>query len=188
MIFQEANSLLIDYRKNHVWAFTWALFRLQRFRYNVRTFALRGHCVCGSASRRARQIVEGRGRKQIVSHFRGGSECGLTVIRFKTNYHHNRGCRHHSSVDLSVPSILTSQVQVPSSPSTLFSIYIHLCHVKKTKINKKRTGLAHLKTIITNKGLRDRRKSRLALKPRIANFWSFSWRRWMWTAIVIVCV
>ena len=33
------------------------------------------------------------------------------------------GC-HHSSVDLSSPSILPPQVRVPSTPSTLFSIYI----------------------------------------------------------------
>ena len=34
-----------------------------------------------------------------------------------------RGCRH-SSVDLSAPSILPPQVQVPSTPSMVFSIYI----------------------------------------------------------------
>ena len=33
------------------------------------------------------------------------------------------GCRH-SSVDSSAPSILPPQVQVPSTPSMLFSIYI----------------------------------------------------------------
>ena len=33
------------------------------------------------------------------------------------------GC-HHSSVDLSVPSILLPQVRVPSTPFTFFSIYI----------------------------------------------------------------
>ena len=35
----------------------------------------------------------------------------------------NIWCRH-SSVDFSVPSILSPQAQVPSTPSMLFSIYI----------------------------------------------------------------
>ena len=56
------------------------------------------------------------------------------------------GCRH-SSVDSSAPSIRLPRVRVPSTPSMLFSIYI--CHlnwnVKRTKINKKRPGLAHFK-------------------------------------------
>ena len=51
----------------------------------------------------------------------------------------------HSSVDSSVPSILPPWVWVPSSPSMILTIYIDLCHVDKTKINKKRPGLAHFK-------------------------------------------
>ena len=57
------------------------------------------------------------------------------------------GCRH-SSPDLSVPSILLPQVRVPSTPSLLLSFKVFVlffCHVKRTKINKKRMGLAHLK-------------------------------------------
>ena len=50
----------------------------------------------------------------------------------------------HGTVDSSAPSILPPRVWVPSTPSTLSSI-IKLCKVKseKTKINKKRPGLAH---------------------------------------------
>ena len=45
---------------------------------------------------------------------------------------------------------LPSWVQVPITPSTLLSIYIWFlsCTLDKTKINKKRTGLAHLKNFI----------------------------------------
>ena len=46
-------------------------------------------------------------------------------------------------MDSSAPSILPPQVRAPSTPSTLLSIYIDLCHVEKTKINKKRPGLSH---------------------------------------------
>ena len=42
------------------------------------------------------------------------------------------GCRH-SSVDSSAPSILLPRVQVLSTPSTLLSIYIDLCHVERRK-------------------------------------------------------
>ena len=52
------------------------------------------------------------------------------------------GC-HDSSVDSSAPSILTPQVRVPSTPSTLLPIYIDFYHVEKTNINKKWPGLAH---------------------------------------------
>ena len=41
------------------------------------------------------------------------------------------------SVDSSAPTILPPRVRVPSTPSMLLSIYIDLCHVEKTKINKK---------------------------------------------------
>ena len=41
-----------------------------------------------------------------------------------------------------MPSILLPQVRVPSTPSMLLSIYFELCQVEKTKINKKRPGLA----------------------------------------------
>ena len=47
-----------------------------------------------------------------------------------------RGGRH-SSVDSSTPTILPPRVRVPSTPSMLLSIYVDLCHVEKTKINKK---------------------------------------------------
>ena len=50
---------------------------------------------------------------------------------------------HHSWVDSSLPVILLPRVQVPRTPSMLLSIYIDLCHVEKTKINKKRPGLAN---------------------------------------------
>ena len=56
----------------------------------------------------------------------------------------NQGC-HHSSVDLSAPTILLPRVRVPSTQSTLFHLlYLYyICHVKITKINKNRPGLVH---------------------------------------------
>ena len=51
-----------------------------------------------------------------------------------------------SSVDSSAPTILQLRVRVPSIPSML-TIYSQICaifcHVKRTKINKRRPGLAH---------------------------------------------
>ena len=55
-----------------------------------------------------------------------------------------RGGRH-SSVDSSTPTILPPRVRVPSTPSMLLSNYIDLCHVEKTKINKKEAGIDTLK-------------------------------------------
>ena len=46
------------------------------------------------------------------------------------------GCRH-SLLDSSVPSILPPWVWVPNTQSVLLSIYIDLCHVEKTNINKR---------------------------------------------------
>ena len=55
------------------------------------------------------------------------------------------GC-HHSSVDSSAPSILQSQVWVPSTPSKLSSIYICFESFGKYKNeHKKRPGLDHTK-------------------------------------------
>ena len=53
----------------------------------------------------------------------------------------------HSSVVSSAPTILRPWVRIPSTPSMLFSICITYwnCNEKRTKINKKRPGLAHLK-------------------------------------------
>ena len=48
-----------------------------------------------------------------------------------------------SLVDSSVPSILPPRGRVPSTPSTLLSIYTGWCHAEKTKINKKRPVLAY---------------------------------------------
>ena len=59
------------------------------------------------------------------------------------------GC-HHCSVDSSAPTILLPPVRVPSTLSMLLSLQSNLCyicHVKRTKITKKRPGLAHLKNI-----------------------------------------
>ena len=59
-----------------------------------------------------------------------------------------KGCRH-SLVDLSAPSILLPQVQLPSTPSILLSfiiifvLYLSLQCETRTKINKKRLGLGH---------------------------------------------
>ena len=53
---------------------------------------------------------------------------------------------HHSSVVLSVPTILRPRVRIPSTPSMLFfNLYRWNCiwNEKRTKINKKRPGLAH---------------------------------------------
>ena len=49
----------------------------------------------------------------------------------------------HSLVDSSMPSFLPPRVWVPSTPSTLLSIYIDLFLVEKTKINKKGPGLVN---------------------------------------------
>ena len=54
------------------------------------------------------------------------------------------GC-HHSSVDSCAPSILPPWVRVPSTPSTLLSIYIWIASCGKDKKNKMRPGLAHFK-------------------------------------------
>ena len=61
------------------------------------------------------------------------------------------GC-NYSSVDSSTPSILLPWVWVPSTPNMLFQFILfklYICHlnlnVKRTKINKKWLGLAHLK-------------------------------------------
>ena len=51
----------------------------------------------------------------------------------------------HSSVNSSEPSILPPWVPVPSPKHTIrFDQFIfEVCHVEKTKINKKRQGLVH---------------------------------------------
>ena len=71
-------------------------------------------------------------------------------MNLKNKKQHSRGCRH-SSVDSSALSVLSPQVLVPSTPSTLFQFILfklYICHLnwnmKRTKINKKRPGLAHL--------------------------------------------
>ena len=53
------------------------------------------------------------------------------------------GC-HHSSVDLSAPTILPPWVQVPCT-STLLSLIVFVLYLscEKMKINKKRPGMAH---------------------------------------------
>ena len=50
--------------------------------------------------------------------------------------------RRFGSVDLSVPMILQPRVWSTSTTSLLFNFYFEL-YVKRTKINKKRPGLAH---------------------------------------------
>ena len=54
----------------------------------------------------------------------------------------------HSSVDLSAPTILPPQFQVPSTPSMLFTfivMFVLFLSRGKDKRNKKRPGLAHFK-------------------------------------------
>ena len=61
-----------------------------------------------------------------------------------------KGC-HHSSVDSSAPSILPPPVQLPSTPSMLFSfivkfvLYLSMQCEKRTKINKKEAGFGPIK-------------------------------------------
>ena len=59
-------------------------------------------------------------------------------------------CRH-SSVDLSEPTILLPRARFPSTPSMLFSsivkFVLQVFVVKRTKLNKKRSGVAHLKKL-----------------------------------------
>ena len=47
----------------------------------------------------------------------------------------------HNSVDSSLPSILLPRVRVPRTFSTLYQFIFELCHVEKTKINEKGTGM-----------------------------------------------
>ena len=55
----------------------------------------------------------------------------------------------YSSVDLSAPTILRSRVRIPSTPSMLFIVICTIFVIYRTKINKKRSCLAHfLKKII----------------------------------------
>ena len=60
--------------------------------------------------------------------------------------HHNNDNNNdlYNSVDTFAPTILQPWVWVPSTPSMLYHLQ-YICHVKRTKINKKRPGLAHLK-------------------------------------------
>ena len=53
---------------------------------------------------------------------------------------------HHSAVDLFAPTIQPLQVWIQNTPSMLFSfiVYICICIVKITKINKKRSDLTHI--------------------------------------------
>ena len=70
-----------------------------------------------------------------------------------------------NSVDSSAPSIMPPWVRVPSTPSTLYHFKSNLCYiclVKRTKISKKRPGLAHLKT--NCRGLRLRLRLCLSMK------------------------
>ena len=69
------------------------------------------------------------------------------------------GCRH-SSVVSSAPTILFPWVQILSTPSTLFFNLYWNCNKKKTKKNKKRPGLAHLKKTIYVCGKNAKRKRR----------------------------
>ena len=52
------------------------------------------------------------------------------------------GCRH-SSVDSSAPSILPPRFESQAHHLRFYQFIFELCHVEKTKINKKRQGLVH---------------------------------------------
>ena len=73
-----------------------------------------------------------------------GRLCCKNPNRIKLQTIKKEGCRH-SSVDSSVPNILPPRVRVPSTPSMLLSFIVlcYICHLKRTKINKKRPDLAH---------------------------------------------
>ena len=78
----------------------------------------------------------------------------MLATRYKS---HIKGGAADSSVDLSALSILPSRVRLPSTPFTLLSfmfkfvLYLSLQCEKRTKINKKKPVLAHLKKIqVTN--------------------------------------
>ena len=66
---------------------------------------------------------------------------------YSHHLHHNNDNNNdlYNSVDTFAPTILQPWVWVPSTPSMLYHLQ-YICHVKRTKINKKRPGLAHLKT------------------------------------------
>ena len=56
----------------------------------------------------------------------------------------------NSSVDFSPPTILPPQVQVPNTPSTLFSSIVKFPLYLSCEKNKKRPGLAHLKKNVSS--------------------------------------
>ena len=58
-----------------------------------------------------------------------------------------KGCRHNS-VDSSVPSILPPGFKTQAHHQSFYQF--ELCHVEKTKINKKRPVLAHLIKTLTH--------------------------------------
>ena len=55
-----------------------------------------------------------------------------------------------NSVDSPVPSILPPGFESQAHHLCFYQFIFELCHVEKTKINKKRSGLAHSKKHITS--------------------------------------
>ena len=79
----------------------------------------------------------------------------------------------HSSVVSSAPSILRPQVRIPSTPSMHFFNLYRNCNDKRTKINKKRQGLAHF--------LKKRVELRLAKICATKDLWSiWNWFIYWW--------
>ena len=73
------------------------------------------------------------------------------------------GCRH-SSVDSSVPTILLPQVQVPSTPSMLFSFIVSVLYLscEKNENKQKEAGFGPFKE---NKKLTEHLKSCIKTLP-----------------------
>ena len=106
-----------------------------------------GHTVWGTFARWT--VVEGE--KCIKERERESIRC--TKVQMKENLKEinlsrkkqwdKEGCRH-SSVDSSAPPILLPWVQVPSTPSTLLSIYIWIVSCGRYEIKQKEAGIGPL--------------------------------------------
>ena len=83
--------------------------------------------------------------------------CDFQLILFLTHLSYfligkllKNGCRH-CSVESSVPSILLPGFETQAHHLCFYQFIFVLCHVEKTKINKKRSVLAHfLKKLLKN--------------------------------------
>ena len=107
-----------------------------------------------------------------------------------------RGC-HHSSVVSSVPSILLPWVRVPITPSMLSHLYCAIfvfAMWKRTKINKKKLGLAHfltkynfVKIVLRKIGVASTKDRKRMFKNRQIGIWQLVASKWLaqWSTWVL---